>query len=159
MNVSGQIAGHTETPLTDEGRAQAKRAGKAAKGLGIDLILASPLSRTIETAQLVAEQIGYDTSKIQTSTLLIERFFGSLEGELYDPKVGYSQVKNIEKDKDLVERAYLALEWINSFKANHILVVSHGSFGRALRSILKSEYPMSHPERINNAEILCWIED
>ena len=158
MNVSGHYAGQIETPLTAEGRKQAEAAGKAAKGLGIDLILASPLSRALETAQLFAKEIGYDLKKIRTSPLLVERSFGVMEGKPWNPDLAYENIEGVESDVALVQRAHLALELINSFEADHILVVSHGSYGRALRSILKAEYPISHPEKINNAELLCWVE-
>ncbi len=159
MNVSGHYAGITETPLTDEGRAQAKKAGKAAKGLGIDLIVASPLGRTLETARIVAKEIGYKPSQIRSSPLLIERFFGEMEGKLNHSNLAYEEIEGIEDDDSLVHRAHSALEWVNSFTADHVLIVSHGSFGRALRSVLKADYPMSHPEKINNAELLCWVEE
>ncbi len=159
MNVSGHFAGHTETPLTDEGRAQAKRAGMNAKDLKIELIVASPLSRALETAQIFAQEIGYNTTEIIVSPLLIERYFGILEGAAYSQERSYQDVEDLEADDQLVQRAHLALAWINSHDADNILVVSHGSFGRALRSILKEEYPMSHPEKLNNAELACWVEE
>ncbi len=159
MNVAGIYAGVIETPLTDEGKRQAKNAGKAAKDLGIDLIVASPLGRAQETARIVAKEIGYESAKIKGSPLLIERFFGAMEGQPNDPSLTYDKFDGAEDDDSLVHRAHAALAWINSQHADHILVVSHGSFGRALRSILKEEYPMSHPERINNAELLCWVEE
>jgi probable phosphoglycerate mutase len=44
MNVSGHYAGVTDTPLTDEGRNQAKVAGKNLKSeqIPIDIIVSSP---------------------------------------------------------------------------------------------------------------------
>lgn len=160
MNVSGHYAGLTETPLTAEGRNQATLAGQAAKGLGIDLIVSSPLSRAHNTAEIIAQEIGYPLDKILINPLLIERNGGELEGKPFDRfGTNYDDVVGAEKDDVLVARAQAALDWINSLKADHILIVSHGSFGRALRSLIKTEYPMSHPERINNAELLCWIEE
>lgn len=58
LNVRGIRAGHIETPLTDEGRQQARRAGQAAKKYQIDTIVCSPLSRAHETAAIVAKEIG-----------------------------------------------------------------------------------------------------
>lgn len=160
MNVNGHYAGQIETPLTAEGRKQARKAARNTQDLNIDLILASPFSRALETAEIFATQIGYDKARIHTSPLLVERSFGLLEGKPHDPTIGYDREDlGIEGDEVLVQRAHLALLWINNFDSDHILVVSHGSFGRALRSILKTEYPMSHPEKINNAELLCWIEE
>ena len=159
LNVKGIIAGHTETPLTEEGRQQARQAGRAAKSLGIGCIVSSPLARAIETAQLVAQEIGYPIDSIVVNEILIERHFGAAEARPWVPDTDYDAVDGAETTVDIVARAYLALEWINSLEADHILVVSHGGFGRALRSILKSEYPMSHPEKLKNAEILCWVEE
>lgn len=159
MNVQARFAGHTDTPLTPAGRKQARLAGVSAKGLAIDLIVSSPLSRAHETAQIVARVIDYPIKDIITNPILIERFYGPLEGAPYSPDLDLDGITDIETNHMLVARAHAALAWINSFEADHILVVSHGSFGRALRSILKSEYPMSHPERINNAELLCWVEE
>ncbi len=51
LNKEGKWAGSTETPLTVEGRTQAKLAGKAAQNLKIDYIICSPLSRAHDTAK------------------------------------------------------------------------------------------------------------
>lgn len=159
MNVKKLLAGTTDTPLTDAGRMQAKKAGQNAQELGIDLIVSSPLSRALETAQIIAKEIGYQKSQIITNKLLIERDHGPLEGQAWSPDLNLDGFSDIETDGTLVERAHLALKWINSHSANHILVVSHGAFGRALRSVLLAEYPMSHPGKLKNAEIVCWIEE
>lgn len=161
MNVSGLIAGHTETPLTSVGRKQAKKTGTDAKDLNIDLIVCSPQGRAVETAKIVAKEIGYPVDKILYSNLLKERFYGNYEGAKYKPGIRLDTLpgsETIELDDQLVKRADHALQWINSHEWSNILVVSHGGFGRALRSVLKAEFPMSHPSHLNNAEIFCWIE-
>src|SRR5690606_2527197 len=58
MNRQGVFSGSIDTPLTDEGRKQAKRAGKLARDFGIDYIVSSPLARALETAQIIAGEIG-----------------------------------------------------------------------------------------------------
>jgi len=156
-NAQGLFAGTTNTPLTDEGRQQAKKAGKAAKDLGIDLIVSSSLSRALETAEIFAKEIGYPVDKIKTNKLLMERHYGSLEGKPWAP--GLDMPDDVETDDSLINRAQQALEWINSFEADDILVVSHGSLGRALRSLVNSNYTMDHHEGLNNAELVCWIEN
>jgi broad specificity phosphatase PhoE len=79
MNKSGHFAGTIDTPLAEEGRAQAKMAGIKARELRIDLIVTSPLIRASETAEIIARQIGYPKDKIVLSRLLIERHWGDLE--------------------------------------------------------------------------------
>lgn len=157
MNVAGLYSGSTDTSLTEEGRVQAKATGKLAKDLKIDYIVASPLQRAHETAQIIAKEIGYPIKNIHTNTLLKERHYGEMEGQPWDPDLNLDGVSDFETDDTLVERAHLALNWIKTLDAHHILVVSHGSFGRAMRSIIKEEYPMNHPERLGNAELHHWL--
>ncbi len=55
-----------ERPLNDRGRRDAPKMGKrlVKKNFGVDLIVSSPSNRTTETAQLIANEIGYDTANI-----------------------------------------------------------------------------------------------
>lgn len=155
MNMTGHIAGITETPLVKEGREQAKIAGKKAIKLGIDLIVTSPLSRALETAQIIAKEINYPVDKIHTSRLLLERDFGSAEGHPYAPDLDLDGFSDIEALNTLIERAHLSVRWIDSLPGNTVLVVGHGSFGRALRSVL-TDHAFSNAEKIQNTEFLLW---
>jgi len=157
MNVSGQVAGITDTPLTDEGRMQAKKAGQLAKGLSIDTIVSSPLSRTLETAQIIAKEISYPSDKIFINRLLVERDFGSLEGLPWSIERNFDSFADVETTAAVVQRANLALAWMKSLDSTNILVVSHGTFGRALRSILIAKYTMDYPDGLSNAEIHNWL--
>lgn len=161
MNVSGHWSGTSETPLTAEGRQQAKRAGQQAKHLKIDYIVASPLSRARETAEIIAKEIGYPIDEIHINELFIERHFGELEGQPWNPDLDLDGIVDIETVDTILERAKLALKFLHSLKADSIMIVSHGSFGRALRHHLFKEYPFSHPSRLANAELQEWalIED
>src|SRR5690348_5787824 len=78
-NVNRLWSGTTETPLTDEGRAQAKRAGEHAKSLGIDHIVCSPLGRAKDTAAIIAKEIDFPIKDIEHNSLFIERHFGQME--------------------------------------------------------------------------------
>ena len=160
MNIAGLSAGHTETALTEEGRAQAREAGKSARDIPFDLIVCSPMSRAIDTAKIFAEAAGMSLDKLVINDLFIERFYGEQEGK---PHISdYSLLENVpgfENDDALVARAQKALDWLNEQDADQILVVSHASFGRALRSLVKAEYPMSHPEKIKNADLLLFVEE
>lgn len=156
LNTKGMFAGHTETPLTAEGRAQAKAAGKMAKDLKVDLIVASPLSRTLETAQIIAKEIGYPANKILANKLVIERDYGELEGKPWSPDLNLDGFSDLETDNTLLERAHLALNWLETLPADNILVVSHGSFGRALRAAIRKEAKLS-TEKLKNADLQHWI--
>ena len=60
----GQTAGnrdgeyqHLTIGLSDTGRAQAERLAKRLKSVSFDVLLASPMTRAFETAQIVAKDI------------------------------------------------------------------------------------------------------
>jgi broad specificity phosphatase PhoE len=157
-NVQGRMAGVSETPLTDHGRAQAKKAGQhaKAKGMHFDLIVSSPLSRAFETAQLVAKEVGYPVDKIIKNDLLIEQDFGVGEGADWMPREKRNW-KGMESNDHVKVRAQQALDWLESLQADSVLVVSHSAFGRAMRSIVREEFPMHLSLGLPNAEIQEWL--
>ena len=157
MNVSRQWSGSTDTPLTEEGRRQAKATGQEAKAHKIDYIVCSPLSRAHETAKIIAKEIGYPVKDIHINNLFVERHFGELEGQTWDPDLDLDGIKDIETTDNILNRARLALNFLEELPYDSILVVSHGSFGRALRHHLFEDFPFTHPEKLGNAKLHRWL--
>ncbi len=157
LNVEGKVAGTTETPLTEIGKQQASAAGKNTKGLGIEHIISSPLSRALDTAKLIAKEIGYPVNKIEINPLFIERSFGVMEAQPYRPDMNYDGVVDAEELSSLLTRAEQAIKYLHTLPYNKILVVSHGSTGRALRHHLEADKPFHFPKRFANAELVEWI--
>lgn len=156
-NVLGVLSGHTDHVLTDEGRAQAVRAGQQAKGLHIDYILASPLQRAHETAQIIARQIGYPADKIEVNPLLIERNFGILESTPYAPNHDANEVEGAEKEHELRARAEELFDYLQGLDAENILLVSHGSTARMIRAVVQPHIPFRSDapgHHFPNAEIV-----
>jgi phosphohistidine phosphatase len=58
--LSGSIRRDAERPLTDEGRAQTELVARGLKNIGVkpDCVLASPLVRARQTAEIIAEVFG-----------------------------------------------------------------------------------------------------
>jgi broad specificity phosphatase PhoE/ribonuclease HI len=77
LSVERRFAGIGEIPLTDTGLAQAHAAGKALAGRDIDVIVTSPLKRTRQTAQEVADVLGVP---VHTEDGFRETDFGDWEG-------------------------------------------------------------------------------
>lgn len=154
LNAEGKWAGSTETPLTEEGRAQAKLAGEYAKDLKIDYILCSPLSRAHDTAKIIAGELGYPLEKLDINSLVVERHFGELEGTVWRPDLDIDGFADIETVDSVLERARLTLEHLKTIPADSILIVSHGAFGRAMRHILDPKTPYAQSERFENAKIV-----
>lgn len=159
-NATGVWSGTMETPLTEEGRAQAKLAGQHAKQLQIDHIICSTLGRAHETAQIIAREIGYPVHAIELNSLLIERHFGEMEGQPWQIDTDSDGFVNVETRDSVLERAKLALEHLQQLDVETVLVVSHGTFGRAFRSLIHPHMPFEpgNPKnRFNNAEIVKLI--
>jgi broad specificity phosphatase PhoE len=72
--VQGQ---NDESVLTEDGRAQVRAAAASLRGSGLDLIIASDLTRTVESARIVAEVLGLE---VELDPALRERDYGVLEG-------------------------------------------------------------------------------
>lgn len=81
FDVQGRIIGKNDPPLNDTGRQQAHDAAPQLKDKEINMILASPQQRTMETAEIIAEELGIDKGKITKGLKLYERAFGELEGK------------------------------------------------------------------------------
>ena len=154
MNVAGLRSGATETPLTDDGREAVRATGMSAVELGIDTIICSTLGRAVETAQIVASAINYPSEKIQTPDLLIERSFGQLEGKPYSFSQDIENTPEAEPLEVLFERTQKAITHIESLPGNTILVVGHGSSGRALRHLLNPTIPFDGSLQLENAQII-----
>lgn len=150
--------GRTDSPLAAEGRQQAAFAGQYAQKLHLDHIVTSPLSRALDTAKIIAEAIGYPSERIIVDGRVIERHFGELEGTPYDPtRTDLSQVAGVEPLADLLERAKQVLAFLETIESNNILVVSHGSFGRALAHVINPSIAFEKQPRFENAKIVKLI--
>jgi probable phosphoglycerate mutase len=77
MSVQKRYAGRSDVPLTDAGVAQAAAAAKRLASAGIAAIVASPLQRTVETAEQVAAVTGLP---VVTEDGFRETDFGAWEG-------------------------------------------------------------------------------
>ena len=76
-----RYSGRNDLPLSLTGRAEAEAAAARAGELGIDAVVASPLRRTRETAEIVAAALGLP---VEVDDDLAELDFGDLEGLTLD---------------------------------------------------------------------------
>jgi len=153
-NLENRFTGWVDVPLTEAGRAEALRAGKAIQALGIrfDLAYTSVLIRAIETLQIILSQIGQEKLPVTKDQALNERHYGELQGLNKDEmkkKFGEDQVKLWRRSYDtappggesLKDTAARALPYFEShilpdLKAGkNVLVAAHGN---SLRSIVMS---------------------
>src|ERR1700735_3011372 len=77
-NAAGRWQGHTDVPLNDNGRAQARALAERLRGARLAGVVASDLSRAHETARIVAGELGVSLAYVERE--LRERGFGVFEG-------------------------------------------------------------------------------
>ena len=78
-NLTRRVMGQLDIPLNDVGRAQATELANKLAPVKIGAIYSSPLARSMETAQAVADKIG---APIITDKGLMERNNGKLQGHI-----------------------------------------------------------------------------
>src|SRR5579862_7074667 len=82
FNDAGVFIGQQDIPLDDDGRKQAQEAAEFLKQFPIKLIVASPLSRTQETAQIVGQALNL---KPETDDRLVPWAVGFMTGQPKEP--------------------------------------------------------------------------
>ena len=81
-NIEGRIQGyHSDSPLTDNGHAQARAVGERLAREGIDVLYSSDLGRTRQTAEHIAAATG---SPLNTDAGVRERGYGVFEGYTFE---------------------------------------------------------------------------
>jgi 2,3-bisphosphoglycerate-dependent phosphoglycerate mutase len=81
-NVNRILVGrHLESHLTEKGKMQVKETAKLLKSMSISKIYSSPVTRAIETTEIVGEELGLD---YEIDDRLYEIDLGKLAGTNYD---------------------------------------------------------------------------
>jgi uncharacterized phosphatase len=154
-NIDLRLQGSTDIPLNDTGRAQALQAAGVLNRKDWDVIIASPLSRAKDTADIVAKELGMNVVIVPE---LIERSFGVAEGldhaswrKMYE---SHAVIEGLESLENLRARSILLLDLIaNEYAGQRVLAVSHGAFIRKVLTIISSGELPREGERLSNASL------
>ena len=146
-NKVKRLQGQTDIPLAEEGIRLARETGQGMKELPIDLVISSPLTRAVQTAQLLTE--GRDVP-ILTDERTIEISFGDWEGEcILDSDVLSADFRRLfyedplhcvcppggETFDEVRKRTgafYQSLLLNPDYKEKNILISTHGAASRCL---------------------------
>ena len=148
-NVENKICGMTDSPLTENGRAQARQTGALvrASGLHIDEILYSPLSRAADTAKAIAADTGIPARE---EPRLREQCFGKYEGTPRDGaefKISKTHFADRydggESMLQLAQRLYNLLDELKADENKTYLLVAHNGIARVVQSYF---YDMTNEE-------------
>ena len=153
-NATGVWQGQMEFPLSETGRWQARCVGRTLAGERFDGLYSSPLSRALETAEIIAREAAFPGAVVPVEGLM-ERHGGLLEGTSHAdreaPNPGIAKqllglpeeerwkVVGAETDEEVLRRFELA---ISDICARHpvgarIVLVSHGG---AMRAFLRDRF-------------------
>lgn len=140
------FCGQTDTPLTEVGRQQASATGRELAGRGemrIQRAISSALSRSIETLDLILQELSNGVEHLPHSPALNERSLGVFEGRV--AKEVYAEYPEYENDpnfnqfrydfmqkapggenlKEVTTRAWSVVQSLEAECEGDILVVSH----------------------------------
>ncbi len=78
-NLENRFTGWVDVPLTEEGEAEARRAGERLRGVHFDIAYTSVLTRAEETLRIIMETADLDLPIIRDQALN-ERHYGDLQG-------------------------------------------------------------------------------
>jgi broad specificity phosphatase PhoE len=157
-NVQERFQGHTDIPLNDNGRSQARQLIAVCRHHKIEAILSSDLSRALETAQIIAAQLeikvfqdnglreahlgkaqGLTPSEIESQfgKSLTERWRSS---HLTDADISYP---GGESGTAIMQRAFGALsKFLTTYPYSRIAVTTHGG---VIRRIMQKLLPAGSP--------------
>ena len=171
LTAEDRFAGATDVPLSDEGREQARRLALRLSGEKITSIYASPLGRTVETAQLVGKPHGLD---VRTRDGLREISHGRWEGMTRDEVDNRFPEEASDWDRDPYTFAPVGgesglavtaralpelLEIVRSHPGAHVLVVSHKATIRLLLSSLLGFDPRRYRDNLDQSPCALNIVD
>ena len=161
-NVTGVFT-DADVSLTKLGREQALGAAHEIKKLDdrIAAIIASPMARTKETAQIIAAELGFSPKHITRDERIRELKHGKFVGIPVTPE-GREKRKRLFLTKnnelgvewigDLVQRVDAFAAGIRQRPEEVILVVGHNFTGRMLRRILGDQEHTKPMQRLKTAE-------
>lgn len=136
-NVRGVISSKAKhrDHLTEKGKEEIRAAGRALRGTDVRAIIASPFLRTRESAELIADAIGFPKEKIEYDDRLSEIATGSFDGKTWEeyneffkgaPDRFERKAPGGENWTEVKRRVTAFLYEIDArYKKEHIVVVGH----------------------------------
>jgi broad specificity phosphatase PhoE len=163
-NDEGRLQGHVDTSLSEVGLEQARRVGNAFRGIEIDRILCSDLTRARQTA---AEIVAATGAPISYHAELRERNFGRWEGlhfrELADRSYALATELGIsfldvrppggESITDLWSRTAPVVAGLQAADDRVLLVLHGGSGATMLAQALRANIETVRSFRLGNTSI------
>lgn len=160
-SLEKKVSQPNNEPLNSTGIEQSKKLAIKFSKINFDLVVSSPHTRALQTAQILAKDVVINDlfAEVKKSKEVIgqpkdnENIKNILKkiGEMYlvDPTWHYSDEENFE---DLKNRGMKALEFLKMQNKENILVVSHGNFIALMIGLMifGSDYPIKLSLKMKN---------
>jgi 2,3-bisphosphoglycerate-dependent phosphoglycerate mutase len=148
-NADGRLQGHTDRPLSDHGRRQARKLAEELSGEEIEAVYSSDLARARETAEVVGDRLGLP---VELDPELREKDWGNWEGltAVERDRVEFAG----ESTEAHQQRMLRALERISERHPGdaRVLVVTHGG---SMRRVQAAAMGLALPVVENCGRWLC----
>ena len=149
-NANQIMQGQTQGELNENGRRQAREFAEQWKNRDIDIVIASDLKRSVDTAAIIAAPHGLE---VVTTPLLRERDWGGFTGRFIPDLKGEVWPDDIETLENLLSRAGEFIAYVKkTYPGKKVLAVGHGIFNKAVQAVYFKK-SMSEIPRMSNAEV------
>jgi broad specificity phosphatase PhoE len=129
-NAAGRLQGHTDRPLNEYGRRQARELADRLARDGIEAVYASDLARARETAEIIGARLGLD---VVVDADLREKNWGSWEGLTSGERAHVEfEGESTEAHRERVLRAVHRI--VEAHPGERVAVVTHGGSLRRIQA-------------------------
>jgi alpha-ribazole phosphatase len=164
-NAMHRFSGRTDSPLTDRGRAQAETVAAALDHVPFERIVATPLSRSLDTALVIGRRRKMPVDVVDD---LIEIDVGERTGATFDEIRGLPDWKDDgfvawpggETLEQVLERALRAVRRLaRETRDGTVLVIGHGGVTRILVSHFLGILPKLDRSPATNTNVTVIVTD
>ena len=149
-NANQIMQGQTQGELNENGLRQAQEFAEQWKDRDIDIVMASDLKRSVDTAIIIAEPHGLE---VVTTPLLRERDWGGFTGRYIPDLKNEVWPDDIETLENLLSRAGEFIAYVKkTYPGKKVLAVGHGIINKAVQAVYFKK-SMSEIPRMLNAEV------
>jgi broad specificity phosphatase PhoE len=164
-NLARVFSGRRDSPLTDRGRAQAATVADALDGVPFARIVATPLSRSLDTALVIGRRRSMPVDVVAD---LVEIDVGVKTGAAFDEIAGLPDWRDDgfiawpggETLEQVLERGLRAMRRIHrETPGGTVLVIGHGGVTRILVSHFLGIIPRLDTSRQTNTAVTVIVSD
>ena len=149
-NANQIMQGQTQGELNKNGLRQVRELSEQWKDREIDVVVASDLKRSVDTATILAAPHGLE---VVTTPLLRERDWGGFTGRYIPSLKNEVWPDDIETLENLLSRAGEFIAYVKkTYPGKKVLAVGHGIINKAVQAVYYKK-SMSEISRMSNAEV------